>query len=338
MKRACTVRRTVMSALFWAASGASALATPIVNGDTEEGFPSVVALGAEFGTTTYSACSGNLITPLVVLSAGHCGEGIPLDLVVSMGKAYFGTDVNDPDHSVGFADLVTHPDYEPLESSGTSQDLGANDIGILVLAEEAPVAATPIRFDEVTEKSIGIEMLSVGFGVTSAAGYGSGTKRSAVLTLDNLQEMFLISYSDTNKNDANICSGDSGGPQFVLEEDGTWVQWAVHSWGDQNCSYSSGSTRTDLVGEWILDQVEDVHGSRDLCLINGLYEDGVCDERCDEIDPDCIEHTGDTGAGGIFQSCGCAATSPRAGWAFGLLAFGALFRRRAHTHKKPAHR
>ena len=328
MKRSVTHRTIFASGLLCLMIGAEAQANPIVNGETEEGFPSVVALGAELGDTTYSACTGTLITPRVVLSAGHCGEGIPLELVVQLGQAYFGSDVTEAEHAIGFSDLIVHPDYEALESSPTSQDLGAYDFGILVLAEDAPVAATPIRFDEITEKDIGTEMVSVGFGVTSSAGYGSGTKRSAVLTLDDLQEMFLISYSNTNKNDANICSGDSGGPQFVLEEDGSWVQWSVHSWGDANCSYSSGSTRTDLVGEWILDQVESVHGSRDMCLINGLYEDDVCDERCDEIDLDCIEHTGDTGAGGVFQSCGCAATSAKASWTFTLLALGALFRRR----------
>ena len=45
--------------------------------------------------------------------------------------------------------------------------------------------------------------------------------------------------------------------------------------------------RTDLISDWILDYVEDVHGSRDLCEANGWYSNDRCDSFCDEPDPDC---------------------------------------------------
>ena len=60
------------------------------------------------------------------------------------------------------------------------------------------------------------------------------------------------------------------------EEWGEWVQIAVHSWGDENCTMTSGSTRTDLVHDWILETVVSVHGTTDFCDINGYYDDDEC--------------------------------------------------------------
>ena len=42
----------------------------IVNGSLEPDFPATVALGAQFGSTSFSACTGTLITPRIILSAG----------------------------------------------------------------------------------------------------------------------------------------------------------------------------------------------------------------------------------------------------------------------------
>jgi hypothetical protein len=296
----------------------------IVNGDTELGFESAVALGVELGDSNYSVCSGNLITPRIILSAGHCGEGVSLELVVSAGKAFFGVDVQDPDDVLGFVNMEIHPDYVPLES-GFGGTLGEYDFGILELEEDALVEPTWFRRDDLTEEDEGTTMLSVGYGATSSTGAGSGTRRSTDLVLDEVDEMFLIANTGLTEGEGQICSGDSGGPQLV-EEDGRWVQWAVHSWGDQTCLYQSGSTRVDLVDEWILDFVEDVHGTRDVCEANGWYGDGTCDEICETVDPDCIEDTGDPDEGGA-KACGCSQASPETGYLFLLIAPLLLLRR-----------
>lgn len=317
---------------------------PIVNGAEEPGFPSTVSMGGEIGGYIMSMCTGNLITPEVVLCAGHCGDGIPIELVLALGQAYFGPDIATPDEAIGFVDFEVHPDYVPLES-GLGGTLGAFDLSIFVLAEPAAAEPTWFNREAITDDDLGRDMMSVGFGTTGPEGDGSGVKRSAVLTLDEYDENFLITYSSTNANEANICSGDSGGPQFFEHENGRWIEAAVHSWGDQFCEVSGGSTRTDIATEWILDWIEDIHGSRDVCEINGWYDDGVCDDYCDEEDPDCVVETDDddSAAGDDDDDmdseqddddedeggCECSTTRPgRAGAVLALALLAALRRRR----------
>ncbi len=305
-----------------------ALAAPVIGGQEESGFPSVVSLGAEFGSSTVSMCSGNLITPRIVLTAAHCGEGIPESVIVKVGRAFFGADIEAYEHALGFEAYYGHPDYEEL----SGWDLGANDVGVAILAEDAPVEPTFVNPIELTDDDIGRAVKSVGFGVSNAAaGTGSGIKRSADLTLDDLQEQFLVSYA--TDDGTTICSGDSGGPQFI-DVDGVWVQAAVHSWADADCVTYSGSTRTDLVWDWVLDEVEAYHGSRDLCEINGWYDNAVCDTLCDEPDPDCFVDTGDPdtdgGGNGGKGGCGCASGGAGVGVWFGLVLFGVVRRGGRH--------
>jgi hypothetical protein len=221
-----------------------------------------------------------------------------------------------------------HSQYGP---GGT---LGENDIAVIILAEPATTRPVLLRQSPVTDADLGKELLSVGFGITET-GRGDGVKRSAALLLSDYDEFFLLSENESNENNANICSGDSGGPQFSWVED-HWEQWAVHSWGDQNCRQVSGSTRVDVVNEWILDQIEAVHGTRDQCEASGWYGDGACDPWCPVEDVDCLppeepEEDAVDGEGDSKGSGGCAAApSPlRLGWA--LLPLALLLRGRRRS-------
>lgn len=291
----------------------------IVGGAIEEGYPSAVGLGAG----AFTVCSGSLITPRMVLTAAHCGAGLPIELVVELGSAFVGSDAAEPKEILKFIDAVIHPGYRELNGSF----LGENDVSVLVLAEEAKASPVWFRTEPLKPNQIeGEEVISVGWGLDEQG--RSNVKRSATLTIGSVDPMFLVSYSSGNENNANICSGDSGGPQYHVEEDGTLVQWAVHSWGDQNCQFESGSTRTDKVAGWILEQVERVHGTTDRCEIFGQYGDGTCHTDCPEIDEDCIEPVAEVETEEARQGCGCSGGGPTASLAGLALALTLLRRRR----------
>jgi MYXO-CTERM domain-containing protein len=194
-----------------------------------------------------------------------------------------------------------------------------------------------IETNRIGERDVGKRLISVGYGITSAATQqGAGTRRSAPIEIAAVEGQFIVSYTAQNPGEGNVCSGDSGGPQYFENEDGTLTQWSVHSWADQNCQFASGSSRTDVGQEWILNQVERVHGTTDRCEIYGMYANGVCDEACDQVDPECSlaqggEATDEAGGGPTDgKACGCTHTEPghAAAASLGLLA---LLRRRART-------
>jgi hypothetical protein len=315
-------------------TAASASPPPVVNGAPEPAFPTVVSLGADIFGDRLSLCTGNLITARIILTAAHCTDFIPAELLVAAGRAYVGPDIWNAEYELPLVDRFVHPDYVELDAD--VGELGEFDISLVVLEADAPIRPMWMRLEPLDDSLLETEMVSIGFGLDEDD--VSGVKRSAVLTLDELDDMFLISRSGTNPDGATICSGDSGGPQVAMV-DGEWEQWGVHSWGDARCRMTSGSQRVDIALEWVLDGVEQVHGTRDLCVANGWAGDGTCDERCETygaIDPDCVppqDETGSDGEGGnTDQKGGCAVVSSGALAVTGCLGLLAVAGRRRRCH------
>ncbi len=331
-----------MTLLLLLASGVAHGAAPsfaIVNGDVEPGFPHVVALGLDLNGQPFTVCSGNLITPRVVLSAAHCSGDYPLDVVAEFGVAWFADGSGLPATSVELDTGAIHPDYEPLESGGPTgtSSYGQFDLAVVSLVEDAPVAPARLYTGALTDDMVGMELFSVGYGLTDGGdGDSGGVKHSVPLLLSDLWDQFLINQADDNPTEGTICSGDSGGPQLGRVDDSlpddptTWPQVGVHSWGQSGCVGRSAATRVDNGLDWVLDQVEAVHGSRDLCEINGNYDDGVCDAWCDGPDPDCEEPVVTTEPAG-----GCATAPGSMPWWMALVALAGLWMRRSDAAARP---
>jgi V8-like Glu-specific endopeptidase len=266
--------------------------SPIVSGEHEDEHDAVVGLGMDIGEIRFIACTGTLITPRLVLSAGHCGGDLDLDFIVDNASAYFGRSADDVDEAIGFVDAWIHPDKRGL----------AFDFGLIELERDAIAAPTALWSDSIDETLEGTEVQVVGWGLDGVDKSTGGTKRSATLIVDRVSELYLITQEETNPDGALPCDGDSGGPLYV-RSGVAWRQVAVHTWGEDPCGDRSGSSRIDLARDWIGSVVAEVHGTEDLCAAKEMYGDGVCDRSCPEPDSDCVaDEEEDTAPKG----CACA--------------------------------
>jgi secreted trypsin-like serine protease len=210
-------------------------------------------------------CSGTVVAPRLVLTAGHCAvaeSGRVLDpsrYHVVTGLADLGQLT--PEHVSAVAQVLVDPSYEPSKN--------LNDAALLVLG--APVSAPAIAL-----ASTGDEALSSGGTPISIAGWGltsgSSTKAPTVLRSGAAviqDEAYCRSkakkvtpfYSVASqlcaiappRFEVGACHGDSGGPAIAVRPDGVPVQVGIISMADPECrtNIPGVETRVDQVTPWV---------------------------------------------------------------------------------------
>ncbi|HVO31509.1 MAG TPA: trypsin-like serine protease, partial [bacterium] len=136
-------------------------ANPIVGGTTDTGHPNVVLVLRTTGNSSY-ICTGTVIGPSVILTAGHCTQPDldPTHYLILAGVAPFT-------HFDWKANATAiHPNPAYVGQSNTFQ----NDDGIIILDRIAPV--TPMAWQQNNADAIltvGAAFTAVGYGVTTAA-------------------------------------------------------------------------------------------------------------------------------------------------------------------------
>ncbi len=238
----------------------------IVGGATDTGDPAVVALtvqGQEY-------CTGTLIGPKTVLTAAHCINVYGASSQVNYYVA-FGTYASQPSQRVKIISQTADPQYN--KASGDS-----HDFGILQLATPVTNVA-PIEMNALAMNAthVGLAIRHAGFGITSGNGSGGGTKRQVSYTVRQVSE-FLI---ESGANGKQTCSGDSGGPAFMVMP-GNTVETLVGvvSFGDEACTQFGADGRIDVVLPWIKSTMAVWEAAS--C---GL--DNKCKAGCTPIDQDC---------------------------------------------------
>lgn len=262
----------------------------ITQGSADTGDGAVVALVAASGVT---ACTGTLVAPHMVLTAGHC----TLAQVVEGASVVFGSSLNDPVATLPVTQAVTHPQFDPTTL--------ANDVGILILASDAPVAPVPLGTGA---PDVGATLDLVGWGLTAADAGDTGQKRqgtSAVTQVD--ATTFAVAAIPSQP-----CEGDSGGPALVTANGVTSIV-GVTSHGDAACSQGATYTRVDaFVASFIQPEMEAFADAGPYgaactsdtdCLEGECTTTGVCALRCDPASPTCPSGSTCTNTAAIDYFC-----------------------------------
>lgn len=275
---------------------------PIVGGEpTADGeFDFVVAIEAGNGL-----CTGTLITPRLVLTAGHCLASIRN---ASQIDVLFGpTLLHSPHIKANVVDFGVHPEL------CTQCKTDIHDYGYLVIEET--YSDPEGLFPPIVSQSEWDATMHAGEHVT-VVGYGEdpdaegpthriGVKRKVTTTISQLTPEGLEFFAGGGLRDS--CEGDSGGPAFVQLPSGEWRLAGITSRGSLPCGDGGFYGVPYPALTWLAETTE-----------HRLCGDECSDCTCLDLSP-----PGDEG-------CQCDAS--RVGgppvWSWVLLGVGALARRR----------
>jgi len=246
------------------------VASAVTDGELDgEGHPQVVLLLMEVGGEPMYRCSATLLSPTVVLTAGHCTSNYP-DEPYSGMRVFTESDVDNGNNnypykgknSVEAKAWYTHPLFE-------TGPFFLHDVGVVILKKPIHLDTygelpTVNQLDELASQvsNPDITFTSVGYGLQKAfpdaASWKDQADRIRMVAYPKLNQIntgFTGDFSLLLSNNAatgGTCFGDSGGPNFLYD---TNIVAGVTSYGlNWACGGTGGVFRMDR--QDVLDFVE----------------------------------------------------------------------------------
>lgn len=232
-------------------------ANAVTNGELDgEDHPAVVLLLMEVNGQPAFRCSATLLSPTILLTAGHC-TGEPGEF--SGMRVFTESDVQNGDNNYPFGGpnsveavaWESHPDY-------TSESFFLHDVGVVTLAEPGVILAAYPTLPEIDQldslaRRRGLQdksFTAVGYGLQMINPVFIQSDRIRMVSSPNLIQIntpgltgdFSLLLSNNHRT-GGTCFGDSGGPNFLGDSN---VIAGVTSFGlNGNCAGTGGVFRMD---------------------------------------------------------------------------------------------
>jgi len=199
---------------------------PIIGGTLANSYPEAAYLNIDLSTAGGYACSGTLIAPRVVLTAGHCVDG-HTNFEVYAGGAY--------------RQSTSSAVYDWNENGVETVNHAHHDIGLVFLSEPVTLTTYPtLTKTKLPDKT----------KVTNVGRVLNGVVRSGVYQASTLVTAGdSVGYPFDYQSPDIIQPGDSGGPVFKY---GSHTLVAVNSGAGSGLQVLA---RVDLLYDWITAQV-----------------------------------------------------------------------------------
>lgn len=259
-------------------------------------------------------CTGVLVHPRVVLSAGHCGQQLERFRVDTLDHTTEG-------ETLRVAETFVHPEW-----------WSTYDVAAYLLETPAQTAPRTIARPCVLDQALapGAPVAIVGWGRTDAQGTQSTTTLQAAFTtvgdpdcadLELGCNAAVSPGGELTAGGAGIdsCVGDSGGPLYLLTDEGDYLLGLTSrgvEGGESTCGHGGIYVRADAIVDWV------------------EAETGVELARPPCAQADTGPDSGEGEGGPSEPGCGCSTSSPGAA-AWGLWALLAWARRRSATPAAP---
>ena len=218
--------------------------------------------------SSQGSCTGTLIAPDVVLTAGHCADPAPTQVTADT------TDYNGAGGKTATVKSITaYPNWE------TSYDVAVIVLNTPITGVTPRPIGTACTFEGVANN---MPVHLVGFGLTDTAAQGDNTRLNETMVpmtdkeCTNAAAGCVASIAPGGEfiaggNGKDSCNGDSGGPVYFDTPRGAVVIGAVSRATENSATPCGGGgiyVRTDKLVQWI----ETTAGkpvSKDTCLTGG---------------------------------------------------------------------